>query len=159
MPESTIEGVIAQTLRLRMREGETFWASKGALVGIDAGIDWRLKVPGGVGGALRRGFAGEGLALTLVECTRSGAEAVLGGTQPGKIEVWDLQQDGPLLATRGAFLAGIGDIDIDVTIARRAGAALFGGRGCSCSGCPGPAGSSSTPPATFSNGGWRPAKP
>ena len=129
MPESTIDGVIAQTLRLSMRAGETVWASKGALVGIDDGIEWRLKVPGGAGGALRRGFAGEGLALTLVECNRDGAEVVLGGTQPGKIEAWDLQTDGPLLATRGAFLAGVGDVDIDVTIARRAGAAFFGGAG------------------------------
>lgn len=129
MPKPSIEGVIAQTLRLSMRAGEKVWASKGALVGIDDGIDWRLKVPGGAGGALRRGFAGEGLALTLVECSRDDAEVLLGGTQPGKIETWDLQTDGPLLATRGAFLAGVGDVDIDVTIARRAGAAFFGGAG------------------------------
>jgi uncharacterized protein (TIGR00266 family) len=129
MPETTIEGVIAQTLRLRMQAGETVWASKGSLVGIDDGIGWRLKVPGGAGGAVRRGFAGEGLALTLVECGRDGAEVVLGGAQPGKIEVWSLQEDGPLLATRGAFLAGVGEVDIDVTVARRAGAAFFGGAG------------------------------
>ena len=34
-----------------------------------------------------------------------------------------------MLTTRGAFLAAWGDIDIDVSIARRAGAALFGGAG------------------------------
>jgi uncharacterized protein (TIGR00266 family) len=129
VPQAAIEGVIAQTLRLRMQSGESLWASKGSLVGIDQGIDWRLKLPGGAGGALRRGFAGEGLALTLVECRSDGAEVLLGGTQPGKIEAWDLETDGPLLATRGAFLAGVGDVDIDVTVARRAGAALFGGAG------------------------------
>jgi len=34
-----------------------------------------------------------------------------------------------LRLTRGAFLAAWGDIDIDVSIARRAGAALFSGEG------------------------------
>jgi uncharacterized protein (TIGR00266 family) len=129
VPETFIEGVIAQTLRVRLRAAEAIWASKGSLVGLDQGVRWQLKLPGGVGGAVRRGFAGEGLALTRIECERDGAEVVLGGTQPGKIEAWDLERDGPLLATRGAFLAGIGDVDIDVTVARRAGAALFGGAG------------------------------
>lgn len=33
------------------------------------------------------------------------------------------------MTTRGSFLAGWGDIDISVTVARRAGAAIFGGAG------------------------------
>jgi uncharacterized protein (AIM24 family) len=38
--------------------------------------------------------------------------------------------DGPVIATRGSFLAAWGEqVDIDVTIARRAGAAIFGGAG------------------------------
>lgn len=124
-----IDGVIAQTLRLQMSKGETAWASKGAIVSLEDGIDWRLKVPGGVGGALRRGFSGEGLALSFLESDRDGASVVLGGEHPGKIERWELADDGPVVATRGSFIAGIGDVEIDVTIARRAGAAFFGGAG------------------------------
>jgi uncharacterized protein (AIM24 family) len=42
---------------------------------------------------------------------------------------WDLS-DGPVTTTRGAFVAAAGEqIDIDVTVARRAGAMLFGGAG------------------------------
>lgn len=129
MSDHRVEGVIAQTLRLEMRGGETAWCSKGGLVSLDRGIDWRLKVPGGLGGAVRRGFAGEGVALMLLECDRDGAEAVLGASHPGKIDVWDLDRDGIVITTRGAFLAAVGDIDIDVTVARRVGAALFGGAG------------------------------
>lgn len=124
-----IDGVIAQVLRLRMGRGESAWGSKGAIVALDDGIDWRLRVPGGVGGALRRGLSGEGFTLTFLECDRDDAVVVLGGTQPGKIEVWSLDEEGPVVATRGSFLAGVGDVDIDVTVARRAGAALFGGAG------------------------------
>ncbi len=124
-----IDGVIAQTLRLEMTGGENAWASKGAIVSLDDGVDWRLKLPGGVGGAMRRGLSGEGMALTFLECSRDGAAALLGGSHPGKIERWDLTCEGPVVATRGSFLAGIGDVQIDVTVARRAGAALFGGAG------------------------------
>lgn len=52
----------------------------------------------------------------------------LASSQPGTIHLWNLA-DGPVQTTRGAFLAAWGDIDIDVSIARRAGAALFGGAG------------------------------
>lgn len=127
--QTRIEGVIAQTLRLEMAAGETAWASKGSIVALDDGVDWQLKVPGGLGGAMRRGLAGEGLALTFIECTRPGAAALLGGSQPGKIETWSVDDDGPVTATRGSFLCGVGDVEIDVTVARRAGAAFFGGAG------------------------------
>jgi len=124
-----VDGVIAQTLRLSFSKGEAAWASKGSIVTFDPGIDWSLEVPGGVAGALKRGMAGEGLALTRLRADRDGAAVLLGGTQPGKIEIWDLDTQGPVVATRGAFLAGIGDVDITVTVARRAGAAFFGGAG------------------------------
>ncbi len=124
-----IDGVIAQTLRLEMTGGENAWASKGAIVSLDDGVDWRLKLPGGVGGAMRRGLSGEGMALTFLECSRDGAAALRGGSPPGQIERWVSTGAGPVVATRGSFLAGIGDVQIDVTVARRAGAALFGGAG------------------------------
>lgn len=127
--DTRIDGVIAQTLLLRMDRGDGAWASKGAIVALDDGIDWQLKVPGGVGGAVRRGLSGESLALTRLTCRKDDATALLGGSQPGKIEAWKLSESGPLTATRGSFLAGIGDVDIDVTVARRAGAAFFGGAG------------------------------
>jgi uncharacterized protein (AIM24 family) len=36
---------------------------------------------------------------------------------------------GPIICTRGAFVAAVGEVDISVTVARSAGAALFGGAG------------------------------
>jgi uncharacterized protein (AIM24 family) len=54
----------------------------------------------------------------------------LGANAPGHIEAWDLDANGPVLTTRGAFLAAWGGgVEITVVIARRAGAALFGGAG------------------------------
>lgn len=122
-----IAGEFAQYLRVTLNAGETCWAGKGAIMSYDRGIRWSLRAPGGIAGSARRLLSGEGIALGRIEATRS-ASACLASSQPGRIALWNLN-DGPVLTTRGAFLAAWGDVDIDVSIARRAGAALFGGAG------------------------------
>jgi uncharacterized protein (TIGR00266 family) len=125
----TIQGALAQTASLVLNPGDICWASKGALMSLDPDVHWTLKVPGGISGTVRRMLSGEGLALTYLEGRRPNEHVTLSANQPGKIIPWDLA-DGPVLTTRGSFVAAFGpQIVIDVTIARRAGAALFGGAG------------------------------
>ncbi len=125
----TVYGNIAQYTRLEFIRGEQVWVSRGSIMGYTPGIDWRLRVPGGIAGATRRSLSGEGIALAFIEATDEGQYALLAANAPGYIFEWDLQ-DGPVLTTRGAFLAAWGEkIDIDVRVAKRAGAALFGGAG------------------------------
>jgi uncharacterized protein (TIGR00266 family) len=125
-----IEGYLAQVARITFRRGDVCWASKGSLVLLDPTIQWQLKVPGGIGGAARRMLSGESIALTYIRATDEGQQFVLSANQPGKIMDWDLQSDGPVVTTRGSFVAAFGpEIDITVTVARRAGAAFFGGAG------------------------------
>lgn len=123
-----IVGEFAQYLRLTLARGESCWAGSGSIMSYDTGIHWELKAPGGVAGAARRMLSGEGIALAHLSADRNDAAVALASSQPGTISLWDLA-DGPVLTTRGAFLAAWGDIDIDVSIAKRAGAALFGGAG------------------------------
>ncbi len=125
-----ISGEIAQVVRLEFEPGEFAWASKGSIMAYSPGLHWHLKVQGGVGGAMRRSLAGEGVALTYLQTEQPDQFALLAANAPGHIEVWDLAEDGPVITTRGAFLAAWGvDLDISVMVARRAGAALFGGVG------------------------------
>lgn len=123
-----IHGHLAQYARLTFEPGETCWAARGAVMSYGGGVSWRLRVPGGVGGAARRMLSGEGLGLVHFEAEHDGATASLASSEPGRIFRWNLA-DGPVLTTHGSFLATWGDIDITVTIARRAGAAVFGGAG------------------------------
>ena len=126
----TIEGTVAQSARLALAEGETVWASKGAIIAYAAGLKWDVRVPGGLAGALKRSLSGEGITLTYIETTAAGQFVTLGANAPGHIETWSLDTDGPVLTTRGAFLAAWGTaLNITVAIARRPGAALFGGAG------------------------------
>lgn len=125
----TIAGEIAQHVRLDFTSGDAAWVSKGSLMAYSPGIQWTLRVPGGVGGAVRRTLAGEGIALTYLETTQPEQYALLVADHPGHIARWDLS-DGPVITTRGSFLAAWGEaIDITVIVARRTGAAFFGGAG------------------------------
>lgn len=120
-----LHGNIAQTIELSLDEGQSMWASKGALICYDDSIEWSLEIPGN---SLSRMLSGEGLTMTRVTAKRSGAKVVLGANDTGKIAAWDLSW-GPVTCTPGAFLAAVGGVQIDVTAARRAGAAFFGGAG------------------------------
>lgn len=127
--EYSIAGEIAQQARFRLDEGDWLWTTKGALMGHSEHVRWYLKVPGGAGGAARRLLSGEGIALTRVEAAADGQHAMLAANNPGHVRAWNLA-DGDLLATRGALLAAWGDdVRIDVAVAKRAGAAFFGGAG------------------------------
>ena len=124
----SIDGVIGQTASISLRRGQTMWCSRGSLLAYDDGIDWTLKIPGGASKAASRMLSGEGASLTHVSAKRDGAAVVLSPNQPGRLVSWDLDR-GPIVCTSGSFVAALGQVDIDVTVARSAGAALFGGAG------------------------------
>ena len=124
----SIDGVIAQTVNLQLNRGQTLWASRGSLLAYDTGIDWTLRVPGGATKALGRMMSGEGVSLTHVTAREDGASLTLSANQPGRLATWDLDRGG-IVCTSGSFVAALGDVDIDVTVARSAGAAFFGGAG------------------------------
>lgn len=123
-----IYGALNQVVELHLPQGRNCWASNGALLSYDAGVEWRLKVPGGAGGVAGRVVSGEGVSLTYVTAERSMGRLWLASNHPGHVAAWDLN-DGPVTTTRGSFLGAIGNVEISVTVARRAGAAFFGGAG------------------------------
>jgi len=120
-----LQGNIAQAIALQLEAGQSVWASKGAILSHGAGIAWQLKIPGA---AVSRMLSGEGLAMTYITAEKAGAHVLLGAGTTGKVAVWDLSW-GPVTCTSGAFVAAVGDVSIEVTVARRFGAALFGGAG------------------------------
>ena len=127
--EYQIEGQIAPYVRLCPAPGETLWISSGALMAYSPGVSWTIKVPGGWRGAVRRSLSGEGIGLTSIQISQPDDWLMVAAGQPGRVEVWDLSVE-PIITVRGSFLAAWGDpIEIDVTLARRAGAAFFGGAG------------------------------
>ena len=124
-----IRGELAQYVKLTLNDKDDCWASKGALISYSPGVNWSLKIPGGMGGAARRLLSGESFTLTLIKSTANNCQVTLAANQPGRIIAWNLE-DGPVVTTKGSFVAAFGpQISIDVSVAKRAGAALFGGAG------------------------------
>lgn len=123
-----VEGTIAQTLDLRLDRGQSLWCAKGSLLAYSPSVSWHLSVPGGAGKAVSRMLSGEGASLTRVSVAEDNARVVVAANQPGRLVTWDLRR-GPIVCTSGAFVAALGEVDIDVTVARSVGGAVFGGAG------------------------------
>jgi len=123
-----VSGTIAQSVDLRLRRGQSLWCARGSLLGYSNTVKWSLKMPGGAGKAVSRVLSGEGASLTFVEAGADNDRVVISANAPGRLATWDLNR-GPVVCTKGAFVAALGDVDIDVTVARSAGAAFFGGAG------------------------------
>ena len=126
--EYRIEGVLAQMAHLEFAQGETCWAHTGSILVMDPDLEWNIKVPGDAGAIGKRILSG--LSMIHFEAKRNGQKATLSTHHPGKIITWDLAQQGPVVATRGSFVAAWGgDVHIDVMTPARARAAFFGGAG------------------------------
>src|SRR5919106_1337769 len=97
--EFTIDGTVAQSVRLILAKGETAWASKGSIISYATGLKWDLRMPGGLAGGLKRSLSGEGMALTSLQATAGGQFVTLGANTPGHIEEWALDASGPVLTT------------------------------------------------------------
>ncbi|OQY42237.1 MAG: TIGR00266 family protein [Anaerolineaceae bacterium 4572_78] len=124
-----IHGELAQVAELIFSKNETCWGSRGSIMTMSSKIEWSLKVPGGVEGAIRRSLSGENISLTFIEAKADDQRIMLASNQPGKLMGWDLSQ-GAIMTTRGSFVAAFGpQVNIDISIAKRAGAAIFGGAG------------------------------
>ena len=128
--ECEISGTVAQAARLEFAQSEEVWASRSSLIAHTASINWDVRIPGGLTSGLKRSLAGEGLSLVHFQASAEGGELILGANAPGRIQKWNLETDGPVVTTRGAFLAAWGaDVRITASLAKRAGAAFFGGAG------------------------------
>lgn len=123
-----ITGEVAQVAEVDLARGVDLWCEKGAMVSYSKGVDWKLSVPGGAGKAVGRMMAGEGLSMVHAMARTEREHVILSPNLPGKLATWELER-GPITALGGAFVAGIGQVDISVTVAKKAGAALFGGGG------------------------------
>ncbi len=123
-----IAGSIAQYVSIQPERDQLIWASNGSIMSYTSGVKWNLAVPGGVSAAVKRSLSGEGVSLTQLRASAPQQEILLSANRPGHIRAWTLERSA-IITTRGSFLAAWGEIDITVSVARRAGAAVFGGVG------------------------------
>lgn len=123
-----ISGVISQSVQIDLEPGEYCWLTPGGMISYTGYVDWSIKIPGGLKGAVNRMISGEDFKMTQVKADKYPGTVTFNSSQPGKIYPWNLE-NGPIITTRGSFLGAVGEIDISVSVAKKAGAAIFGGAG------------------------------
>jgi len=118
-----------QMVVIELNPGEKVTAEAGALNHMSGNMRLEAKVRGGISRGFLRKIAGESFFMT--EFTSMGGPGIVSfsGVVPGKIAALELDGSKEYYFQRGAFLAATEGIDISPGIARRLGAALFGGEG------------------------------
>jgi uncharacterized protein (TIGR00266 family) len=124
MPVFSVTGDVDPFLHVSMTRGETIYCESDAMVMMEANLDLKGKMQGGLGSALMRRFAnGESFFQQHIEAVRGDGDCLLSPTLPGAMQVVDV---GPrnYMISDGAFVAASSKVDLKVRT-QSLGNALF----------------------------------
>ncbi len=123
-----IHGTSMPVVECRLQAGETVQCQAGAMKYMDAGVEMKTGVQGGLGGFVKRTMMGEKGFLNFYTASRDGQRLALGHTYPGKIVPVDVGAVDYVCQKR-AFLASDMSVELDIVFQRRLGSGFFGGEG------------------------------
>lgn len=124
----TATGDVDPFLHVAMEKGDKIYCESGAMVMMDATLDLKGRMSGGLGAAvMRRLTNGESFFQQHIEAVRGDGDCLLSPALPGAMEVVDV---GPrrYLLNDGAFVAATSGVDLKVRT-QSIGNALFGQSG------------------------------
>lgn len=124
MPVFSVSGDVDPFLRVALKRGETIFCESDAMVMMEAALELKGKMKGGLGGALMRTLAnGESFFQQQVEAVRGDGDCLLAPTLPGAMQVVDV---GPrqYMISDGAFVAASSGVELKVRT-QSLGNALF----------------------------------
>lgn len=128
MPVFTITGDVDPFLHVALRQGEKIYCESGAMVMMEAPLDLKGKITGGIGAAIMRRFAnGESFFQQHIEAVRGDGDCLLSPTLPGAMQTLDTGNQQYLLSD-GAFVAATSGVELKVRT-QSLGNALFAGSG------------------------------
>ena len=129
MPVFTVTGDVDPFLHVALNRGETIYCESGAMVMMEATLDLKGKMKGGLGSALMRTFAnGESFFQQHIEAVRGDGDCLLSPTLPGAMQVVDCGAGSQYIISDGAFVAASAGVDLKVRT-QSVGNALFAGSG------------------------------
>lgn len=124
MPVFSITGDVDPFLHVSMRQGEKIYCESDAMVMMEAALDLKGKITGGIGAALMRRFAnGESFFQQHIEAVRGDGDCLLAPTLPGAMQILDVGQQQYMLSD-GAFVAATSSVELKVRT-QSLGNALF----------------------------------
>lgn len=124
MPAFTITGDDDPFLHVSLQQGEKIYCESDAMVMMEANLDLRGKMQGGLMGALARTFANdESFFQQHIEAVRGGGDCLLSPTLPGALQVLEVGKRQYIL-NDGAFVCATSGTEMKVRT-QNLGNALF----------------------------------
>ena len=120
----TITGEVDPFLHVSMQQGDKIYCESGAMVMMEANLELKGRMTGGLGSALMRRFTnGESLFQQHIEAVRGDGDCLLSPALPGGMEVIEVGSTQYLL-NNGAFVAATSGTEMKVRT-QSLGNALF----------------------------------
>ncbi|MEN9422806.1 MAG: hypothetical protein RL122_189 [Pseudomonadota bacterium] len=120
----TVTGEVDPFLHVSMKQGDKIYCESGAMVMMEANLELKGRMTGGLGSALMRRFTnGESLFQQHIEAVRGDGDCLLSPTLPGGLEVLEVGTTQYLL-NDGAFVAATSGTEMKVRT-QSLGNALF----------------------------------
>ena len=120
----TVTGEVDPFLHVSMKQGDKIYCESGAMVMMEANLELKGRMTGGLGSALMRRFTnGESLFQQHIEAVRGDGDCLLSPTLPGGLEVLEVGTNQYLL-NDGAFVAATSGTEMKVRT-QSLGNALF----------------------------------
>lgn len=124
MTAFTVTGEVDPFLHVSMKQGDKIYCESGAMVMMEANLELKGRMTGGLGSALMRRFTnGESLFQQHIEAVRGDGDCLLSPTLPGGLEVLEVGTTQYLL-NDGAFVAATSGTEMKVRT-QSLGNALF----------------------------------
>jgi uncharacterized protein (TIGR00266 family) len=115
-------------LHVAMQRGDKIYCESDAMVMMEANLELKGRMVGGVGRALLRQFVqGENFFQQHIEAVRGEGDCLLAPALPGAMQILEIGERQYILAD-GAFVAATDGVEIDAKM-QSIGNALFGGAG------------------------------
>jgi uncharacterized protein (TIGR00266 family) len=124
MPVFSVTGDVDPFLHVSLAKGEKIYCESDAMVMMEASLDLKGKMTGGIGSAIMRRFAnGESFFQQHIEAVRGDGDCLLSPTLPGAMQIVDVGANQYMLSD-GAFVAASSGVDLKVRT-QSLGNALF----------------------------------
>jgi uncharacterized protein (TIGR00266 family) len=124
MPVFTVTGDVDPFLHVSLRQGEKIYCESDAMVMMEATLDLKGKMTGGImGGIMRRMANGESFFQQHIEAVRGEGDCLLSPTLPGAVQMVDVGARQYLL-NDGAFVAATDGVEMKTRM-QNIGNALF----------------------------------
>jgi uncharacterized protein (TIGR00266 family) len=124
MPVFTVTGDVDPFLHVSLKRGEKIYCESDAMVMMEATLDLKGKITGGIGSAIMRTFAnGESFFQQHIEAVRGDGDCLLSPTLPGAMQVLETGARQYMISD-GAFVAATSGVELKVRT-QSLGNALF----------------------------------